>query len=268
MNRIYRICGKISILFYVFVLFQIWHLCQYGMNRKYLLMLAFGTLGFLLSFIFWLYTRKYQHKKAKIIFRIQIIIIVISTVYFGGRIVYSAIPYNGALSWKLDEWMWKKTVRLQHDNFFEDGPEGILLDLDAALELPEELYIADQYQMTFDATGAVGTINTFLYGRNKKGETETYLVTYDADVDEYMTVWMNGEANETYDKDMCLEPMLAILQAADCQDQVEAWYTERGPETYEILYYGRRSFTSEEGLRYLGGDADGDGAVNGISSFE
>ena len=31
---------------------------------------------------------------------------------FGGRIVYSAVPYHGALSWKLDEWMRKKEVEL------------------------------------------------------------------------------------------------------------------------------------------------------------
>ena len=66
-----------------------------------------------------------------------IVVLVLITVFFGYRIVYSAIPYNGALSWKVDEWLHKREVRLGHTNIFEGGVEGILEDLDQALDLPE-----------------------------------------------------------------------------------------------------------------------------------
>ena len=39
------------------------------------------------------------------------ILLIAATLFFGGRIVYSAVPYHGALSWKLDEWMRKKRSR-------------------------------------------------------------------------------------------------------------------------------------------------------------
>lgn len=63
-------------------------------------------------------------------------VVFLATVYFGGRIVYSAIPYHGALSWRIDAWRRQKHVLLEHDNLFEDGADGFLTDLDTALSLP------------------------------------------------------------------------------------------------------------------------------------
>ena len=37
--------------------------------------------------------------------------------------------------------------------------------------------------------------------------------------------------------------------------------------TYEVLYMGRRSFNSDEGLEYVPGDADGDGVESGDANF-
>lgn len=273
MKNIYPICGKLSLLFYIFIWYQMWHLCQYGGARSHLPMLLLGVFGFFVSFILWLVSRRKNRETAfengmkKKIFRIEIFIFMIGTIYFISRIIYSAIPYNGALSWKIDEWMRQKKVELEHNNFFEDGVEGVLEDLDKALDLPEKLYIANKYQMTFDETGEIKTIYTFLYGRDESGETKTYLVDYDTDENENMTVWVDGEANETYEEDMRLEPMLRILKESDWENQVKSWAGNRDFAFYEILYAGRRSFTSDEGLRYLPGDVDGDGVESGMNEF-
>lgn len=93
----------------------------------------------------------------------------LGTIYFGGRIIYSAIPYNGHLSWKLDELWKKREVDFVHDNFFEDGIEGILTDLEEKLEMPKNLYVVNGFKMSFNETGKVQTLDTFLYGKNKKG---------------------------------------------------------------------------------------------------
>lgn len=274
MKYIYKICGKISLLFYIFILYQLWHLCQYGGLRRHLPVLITGVAGFLITLILWLVSRKYKRedvsksRAGRMIFLIEIFIFLIGTLCFGGSIIYSATPYHGALSWKMDEWTRKKEVTLKHNNFFEDGAEGMLADLDDALDLPEELYIVNKYQMTFEEDGRIQTIYTFLYGKDKNGETRSYLVDYDADKNEDMTVWMNGEANGDYSEDMRLAPMLKILQEADCEQQVKEWSQSRKTAEYEILYSGRSSFKTEEGLRYLSGDADGDGVVTGTDSFE
>lgn len=257
MKDTYKIYRKISLLFYIFILFQLWHLCQYGGVRKHLLLLVLGGTGFLISFILWLIFRKHKQEYSakdsmkKNIMRIEIIILLIGTVYFGGRIIDSAIPYHGALSWKVAEWMKKKEVKLTHNQLFETGVEGILNDLDKSLNLPDELYIANQYQMTFDEQGTIKTIDTFLYGRDESGKTKTYLVNYDADKNKKMTIWVDGEANADYDDNMRLEPMLTILEKADYKQQVKSWSEDDKTNCYELLYLGRRSFKSEEGLRVL-----------------
>lgn len=191
-----------------------------------------------------------------------------ATLFFGGRIVYSAIPYHGALSWKMEEWLHKKEIKLEHDNVFENGVEGILTDLDEELELPEELYIADKVQIGFDKNGKIQNIDAFIYGKDKQGEKRTYLIDYDADKSEDMTVWLDGNVNGKYDEDMRLSPMTQILKRAEWKKKVNVWAkTDYEDNIYEIFYLGRRAFGSEEGLRYVPGDADGDGKEAGADSL-
>lgn len=83
-----------------------------------------------------------------------------------------------------------------------------------------------------------------------------------------MTVWIDGNVNGEYSDDMRLSPMIEILNNSDWTSQVEAWAeTFEEQQIYEILYMGRRSFSSEEGLQYISGDADGDGTETGTSNF-
>lgn len=260
-----RITEFLSLLFYIFTFYQLWHLCQYGGVRRHLPLLIIGALGFFVSFVLRLIMgRKKQEeaveiKQEKKVFYIELIVLILSTLYFGGRIVYSAIPYNGALSWKVDEWRNQKSVELKHNNFFASGVEGVLEDLDNELNLPEELYITNQFQVTFNKDGVIQSIYTFLYGNNEDGETCTYLVDYDAAKGAEMIVWVNGQATTDFEENMRLQPMLKILEEADVETWVEisALYSEE--EDYEILYMGRRTFETEAGLIYLPGDVDGDG---------
>lgn len=154
MKVIYQICGKISLLCYIFILYQIWHLCQFGGIRAHFMVLLPSGAVFLASFALWLISRKYRKKeddntpmKRKILWA-EGIVVSIATAYLIGQIIYTGIPYNGALSWKIDQRLNQKEVTLEHDNFFEDGVEGVLADLDEALDMPEELYIVNQYQMS------------------------------------------------------------------------------------------------------------------------
>ena len=271
-NIIRRISGVISVTGYILLLYQIWHLCQYGGIRSHLLMLAAAAALFAAGGITWLVTGLFMHfgekkapvqKKSYVWLWLGIAVMAAATVYFGGRIIYSGLPYNGALSWKIDELRNKRKVELKHNNFFESGAEGVLSDLDEALGLPDELYVTDQFQMTFKSDGTIRSIYTFLYGKDAEGNTRTYLVDYDASGGTKMTVWKDGYSGGDYDADMKLTPMLRILEKASCEEQVADWEKMRGGDTYEILYMGRRSFPTEAGLVCLPGDADGDGAEDG-----
>ena len=117
------------------------------------------------------------------------------------------------------------------------------MDLDEALQLPEELYIANKYQVSFDENGTIQRIYAFIYGKNEAGEKKTYLIDYDADSSNDMTVWIDGNVNGEYSDDMRLSPMIEILNNSDWTSQVEAWAeTFEEQQIYEILYMGRRSF--------------------------
>ena len=227
-------------------------MCQYGGLRNHLPILILGTIALTLTSLLWLISKRYKYEvvsnssRRTILFRVEIIVFILATLYFGGRMIYSAIPYNGALSWEIDELLRKKEIKLVHNNFFNDGVEGVLLDLDNALHLPDELFIVNKYQMTFDESGTIQSIYAFLYGKDEKGETRTYLVDYHTEKDENISVWVDGAANTNYDGNMRLAPMLAILEQADCERQVTAWAQNDKQGPYEILYMGSRSFQTEE----------------------
>ncbi|MDR2889195.1 MAG: hypothetical protein LBV33_05070 [Lachnospiraceae bacterium] len=182
---------------------------------------------------------------------------------FVGLIIYSAIPFNGALSWKIDDLLNKRTVTFNHNNIFEDGAGGLLTDLDQALNLPEELYISNQYRISFDEEGMVRDAYLFIYGRDEKGETRTYLADYNAALSNKITVFLDGAANTSYEQAMVLEPMLTLLEQADFRQQVDRWAESHEGLVYELVYYGQRSFNSPEGLVLLPGDVDGDGIETG-----
>lgn len=174
MSYIYKICGKLSMVFYIATLYQFWHLCQYGGLRSHVFQLAAVIVMCACTFLIWGIGRKRDKKDdsgdkpGKRMFYIELAVIFAATLFFGGRIIYSAIPYNGALSWKMYEWTHKKEVTLEHNNLYESGVEGILSDLEEELKLPENLYISGKFQIDFDETGKIQRIDTFLYGQDKK----------------------------------------------------------------------------------------------------
>lgn len=217
--------GKISsLIFYIFLLYQLWHLCQYGGIKSHFFRVVICTAGFVVAVILCLVSKRYKLKENKESTEVMkdgkkisntILSFILCTLLFGGLIIYSAIPYHGALSWKIDEWLHKKETILEHDNLFEDGVEGVLTDLEAELDLPEELYIANKFQVTFDENGVIQSIYAFIYGKEDNEEKKTYLIDYNADVSHSMTVWIDGNVNGQYEQDMQLFPMIAILTSSD-----------------------------------------------------
>lgn len=272
MKQVKMIAGKICLLCYLLFLYQTWQLCQYGGVRRHMPFLLLGIWLFFFFLVLRLIAGAHQKEKTRrsrtgwVIFCAELAVCLGATVYFGGRILQAGTSYQGALAWKLEELSKKRQVRLNHNNFFLDGAKGVLEDLDSSLGLPEELYVSGSYETTFDTLGNIQTIEAFLYGKNQEGETETFLISYDAGQSANMTVWLNGQSEESYDEEKRLEPMLKILEEAGretpCESLVAAWNWERGEETYGISYAGRSAFTSYDSLIFLSGDADGDGEEN------
>lgn len=264
MKKNRRLFGILFLICYLVTLSQIRLFCRVGVIRSRLPLLLLGTVGAVVCFVLWLLSEK---TRRNLLFWLEWTVLVGGTLYFGAGIVYSAIPYNGALAWQIEEWMNQKKVTLEHDNFLESGVEGILTDLDKALELPEELYISDKFQVSFDRNGEIQSLDTMLYGKGKDGKKRSYLADYDRQRGDSMIVWIDREEQGECEEDMRLAPMLELLEKAPWRDQQKVWEDAYGDVVYEMLYCGRRSFASGDGLQYVEGDADKDGKQEGSSNF-
>lgn len=268
-----KICSAVSLVCYLFCLYAACRLCQYGGNVRHLLpWLAGGGLVFCLSFTGWLISilriRRGEAIRSKRAawFRCCFVIAFLATAYFGSQIVYSAIPYHGALSRLIDNW-WRQTyVVLKHDNLFEDGADGFLRDLDQAISLPSELHTKNTLRISFDEEGNIQTIYAFLYGEKGKGQIRSYLIKYDRAGSEKMSVWLGDNDYDIYDGER-LEPLFTILQNARIEDRIAQWRETFGEGVYTLEYAGIRTFETEKNLQYLPGDVDGDGVLSGISDL-
>ena len=63
MKCIYRICGMISLALYIFILYQLWHMCQYGGIQSHGTKLVVLAAGFALTFVLRFASRLYVKKK-------------------------------------------------------------------------------------------------------------------------------------------------------------------------------------------------------------
>lgn len=123
MKFIYKVCGKAALFFYIFTLYRFWHLCQYGGLKRHIPLLIFGSVGCIVMSVLWLVSRTGMDRSAvgigsRILLLIEIIIFAGSTMFFSEKIISSGVRYQGALSWKIDEWTRKKEIKLEHDNLF------------------------------------------------------------------------------------------------------------------------------------------------------
>ena len=78
-------------------------------------------------------------------------------------------------------------------------------------------------QITFDKKEQFKVCIRFYMEKIKREKERTYLIDYDADKSNKMSVWIDGNANGTYEKDMRLSPMIKILKNARWQKQVKTW---------------------------------------------
>lgn len=169
------------------------------------------------------------------------------TVYFGSSVYRSSQNFNGKLAWYLYERSNKREVALEHDNIYTDGVQGFLEDLDQVLNLPEELYLVSGLNIHFLADGQVESLDTFLYGWDEFGNRKTYLISYDRNHSENMTVYLDGKDNGMRDEEKSLEPLFTVLEQISIEDTVGRWKEEK----YGILYYGVRSWGADpKGIIY------------------
>lgn len=257
MNWIKNWSGKVCICSYLFILYQVYDLSRFGGLKNHLVQIFIASIIFLGSFLLWLFNRKKIKDVNKVVLGLEIVIIVVSTLYFGNAIIKMGMPFNGDLSWKINNLHHKRELVLNHDNVFNNGVADLFKDLDEKLKFPKKLYISNNFKITFDQEGTIHTIDTILYGKDKQGKTKTYLISYDKTKSEYITIIQDSAINTSYNEDMRLEPMFRILQKANYQKQVANWSVLYEADLYEMKYYGKNDINLLEGVDYLDDEKTG-----------
>lgn len=235
---LFMLINPIFIVIYGVAAYYFSQLCQYGGVRQkapILLLCAIFFAGWLIWFIIRviLNSKKKEGfdetKKStgvKVWILISLLILISITGFFGYKVYYSGVKYNGKLSWYLDELNRKRTVELTHNNIYKDGVKGILKDINSKTKLPKEMYITDDFDVRFKADGTVTYISTFIYGKDDDGKLKTILVDYDKNKSNKIVMYLNGNANADYNGDKVLEPLLKTADLIPIKDDIQYWESD------------------------------------------
>ena len=64
----------------------------------------------------------------------------------------------------------ERSVKLERDNIYKYGVEGIFEDINKKYTLPKKLYMPDDFTLEFKSDGTITSFDTFLYGKNAAGK--------------------------------------------------------------------------------------------------
>lgn len=174
-------------------------------------------------------------------------------------VLFAMLGYTGYQAWQYTQdfttkigwylYKYENTVSftLKNDNLYTDGCGALMDEFRARLDWPEEIYVSNFFQIDFDKTGEITYIYAFLYGENENGELKSYLVDYNRSQSLSATVWIDGYVTASYDPDMLLQPMVELVDKMDLKTNAE----EIPADSLGLLYYGRRSLTTDGATLYL-----------------
>ena len=259
-QKLKSLVDYIILVLYSILMYNLWKLCKFGGTHYRLkIMLPFVILLIILLLIKLILRRRGYRASY---FKLRLGLYIAISLIFGGMIIYTAIPYKGALSWKIDDFLNHKKINFIHNNIYENSIDGLIKDIGEKNSLPEKLYVSDNFYIEFSEDGTITNIETTLYGENEKGELKGFLITYDHKKDRKLNVWLNEGEGLSINPDKLLKPFFAVLKQSNYKEQVHHWEQIKQNQTYSFLYTGKEKVNSEEGLFLLDGDADGDGQYN------
>jgi len=248
------VLNPLTLIIYGIISYYLYSLLQYGGVKRKLPIILMGTI-ILIAWVFWcIYKFRRQNQSShntdyfKTWYFIALFVLISTTVVTGANIYKSSIPFNGKLSWFIHDLKNKKEIKLIHNNIYDDGLEGLFEDIENKIDLPEELYVSNEFQLRFNKNGEINYIYTYLYGKNHKGETESFLISYDRNKSKNIIVSLKGYVDADYDEEMKFQPLMDLMQWISLDEAVHEWDQEQ----YGILYRGVRSWGyNRDGIIYI-----------------
>ncbi|MEH7512568.1 glycosyl hydrolase [Gottfriedia acidiceleris] len=169
---------------------------------------------------------------------ISIILFVAITLFYGANIYKSATNFGGKLAWYIERLKNQRSIKFQHSNIYQYGVEGIFEDINNKHTLPKKLYMENNFSLKFNSDGTITSLDTFVYGKNDNGKEESFLITYDKNKSENITVYLHGYALPNYNDDKLLEPLIETANVIPIKKAVSKWNENQ----YGLIYYGKRNW--------------------------
>ena len=251
--------NPVVIILYAVACYYIAGLAEYGGISRRVPIILF-TMGVLIIWFLWSFFRTTPktskstlNKLAKPWYHFALVAVISMTSITVYDVYQSSINYQGKLSWVIQDLIHNRKVSFEKNNIYEYGIEGLLQDIDEQLSLPEELYVSDEFSLSFNEEGVITSIYSSLYGENDEGEIETFSMTYDADDDERITVRADvAEYAPNSSEEMSLEPLIHAMGTLPLRDIVsDEWYGETF-DVFNIYYIGERDWGHDtDGLIYF-----------------
>ena len=257
-----KIVNPIFVLIFAVFCHYLRELAQFGgvSRRLPIIILTFSIL--VIWLLFHLYKRLTQsfsggiypeadsiHRKIKISkywFFTAISVITLLTGVTGYRIYQSAIPYNGKLSWYIGDFFTQKEVPFEQNNIFEHGLEGLIKDLNAEVTLPKELYVSNAFKLSYSVDGEIIQLEGFLYGLNEDGETDSFLLSYDASKNNEIELRLDGYVEDTYNPHKKFQPFIDGIRVNDLSFNTDFVKIESA----NLYYDGFREISRDDGLSF------------------
>lgn len=164
----------------------------------------------------------------------------------------SSINFQGKLSWIIRDLKTTRKVEFEQNNIYEDGIHGILQDIEAKIPMPKDLFISNEFSLSFDERGTITAIYSSIYGINEEGKTETFLVSYDADKDDRIFVRLGMyEDSKNPDEKMSLKPLVDAMNILPLKEIVSDWKSD----SFDVYYIGDRDWGfNTDGIVYYNDD--------------
>ncbi|EEM38702.1 hypothetical protein bthur0004_53650 [Bacillus thuringiensis serovar sotto str. T04001] len=234
----------VIIVYWIFC-YELALLCMYGRmnNNIYIWLLSIAFLILIIIFTTIKIVKNRERESSKLLNvkgwkYISVLILILITSFYGIKIYKSATNYGGKLAWFIESVKNERSVKLERDNIYKYGVEGIFEDINKKYTLPKKLYMSDDFTLEFKSDGTITSFDTFLYGKNAAGKEESYLISYNKNKSKDIFVGLNGYVNADYNEDKLVKPLIKTVQAIPVKQTVSKWNEDK----YGLVYYGKRNW--------------------------
>ena len=172
-------------------------------------------------------------------FWVAVVSLIGMTVFTGYQTYQISQSWGTPLHRKIREWQTQTTVDLEETNIIDQGLNGLLAEIDEAIDLPDKLYAYSTVELEFNRNGDVESLYMPLVGENEEGLFESFLIT-SASRTNQLTVLRN-EPQDTYDldEDWLLSPLVDTVDQLPIDELIQEWPEEN---LFGIYYAGYRTW--------------------------